>query len=82
MLHRVYDLCAAHCSPRDADSGPHCRIHRYYSFLPLRIAMFKRTKALGLSARERPVLEHKSRSHADLHKRRPYVAHKPRVVLF
>lgn len=21
MLHRVYDLCAAHCSPRDADSG-------------------------------------------------------------
>ena len=30
MLRYVYDLCAAHCSPRDADSD-HIVVHRYYS---------------------------------------------------
>lgn len=36
MLRYVYDLYAAHCSPRDADSG-HIVVHRYYStgLLPL-----------------------------------------------
>lgn len=62
MLHRVYDLCAAHCSPRDADSG---RIVVYIviilPFPSAHRAMFKRTKALDFQ-RERPVLEHKSRS--------------------
>lgn len=52
---------------------PHCRIHRYYSLPSLHIAMFKRTKALDFQ-RERPVLEHKSRSRADLHKHRVRVA--------
>lgn len=59
MLHRVYDLCAAHCSPRDADSG-HIVVY-IVIILPLpfpHIAMFKRTKALDF---QRPALEHKSR---------------------
>lgn len=62
MLHRVYDLCAAHCSPRDADSG-RIVVHRYYSASLLPLASTLNEQKLSTFSESVPTRgEHKSRS--------------------